>query len=105
MDGDRDADARVGARELLEHKDVGQEVGAGAAVLLRYADSHQAELGQFAEDLARESVVAIPLPGVRLDLLGAEITRQRLDLALLRVELEVQATAPAIERGGKASRA
>jgi hypothetical protein len=50
-------------------------------------------------------VVAIPLPGVRLDLLGAEITRQRLDLALLRVELEVQATAPAIERGGKASRA
>ena len=32
---DRHADARVGARELLEHEDVRQEVGAGAAVLLR----------------------------------------------------------------------
>jgi hypothetical protein len=29
-------------------------------------------------------MVAIPLSGVRLDLLGAEVARQRLDLALLR---------------------
>ena len=33
--GDRHADAGVGARELLEHEHVGEEVGAGAAVLLR----------------------------------------------------------------------
>ena len=81
---DGDADARVGARELLEHEDVGEEVGAGAAVLLRHADAHQAELGELREDLAREAMLAIPLGGVRLDLLPREVAGQRLDLLLLR---------------------
>ena len=40
--GDRHADAGVGARELLEHEDVGEEVGAGTAELLGHADAHQA---------------------------------------------------------------
>ena len=44
--GDGDADPRVAARELLDHEHVGEEVGAGAAVLLRDADAHQAELGE-----------------------------------------------------------
>jgi hypothetical protein len=50
-------------------------------------------------------VVAIPLGGVGLDLLGPEVARERLDLALLRIQLEVQARAPGIRRGCKASRA
>ena len=43
---DRHAHARVGARELLQHEDVREEVRARAAVLLRDADAHQPELGQ-----------------------------------------------------------
>ena len=89
MHGDRDADARVAARELLEHEHVGEEVRAGAAVLLRHADAHQPELGELGEDVAREVVLAIPLGGVRLDLGADEVARERLDLLLLGGELEV----------------
>jgi hypothetical protein len=39
-------------------------------------------------------VVAIPLRSVRLDLLRAKIARERLDLALLRIQLEVQLRLP-----------
>ncbi len=88
---DRDADAGVGARELLEHEDVRHEVGARAAVLLRHADAQQAEIPELGEQLAREPVRAIPVGGVRLDLGGGELARNRLDLALLRRELEVHA--------------
>jgi hypothetical protein len=86
---DGDTDAGVAPRELLEHDGVGEEVGARAAVLLRDADSHQAQLGEFAEELAREAMLAIPLGRVRLDLGPDEVPRERLDLLLLRRELEV----------------
>ena len=86
---DRHPDARVGARELLEHEDVREEVRARAAVLLRHADAHQPELGQLAEELLREAVLAIPLGRVRLDLRLGEVARERLDLPLLGAELEV----------------
>ena len=89
MHGDGDADAGVGARQLLEHEHVRDEVGAGAAVLLRHADAEQPELGQRCEQLPREPVRAIPLGGVRLDLGAGEVARERLDLALLRRQLEV----------------
>ena len=59
--GDGHADAGVGARELLEHEHVGEEVRARAAVLLRHAHAHQAELAELGEQVAREVVVAIPL--------------------------------------------
>ena len=49
--GDGHADAGVGARELLEHEHVGEEVGPRAAVLLGHADPHQAEPSQLAEQL------------------------------------------------------
>jgi hypothetical protein len=102
---DRDAYAGVCARQLLEHEDVREEVGAGAAVLLGHANAHQPELGQLAEQLARKAVVAIPLSGVRLDLLCAEVARQRLDLALLRTQLEVQPTTPGVPSRFRLSRA
>jgi hypothetical protein len=105
VDRDGDADACIRTRQFLEHEDVRQEVGTGPAVLLGHADSHQTELGDLAEELAREAVIAIPLRGVGLDLLRAELARQRLDLALLRIQLEVQAKAPGIRRGCKTSRA
>ena len=89
MHGDGDPDARVGARKLLEHENVGEEIGAGAAVLLRYADSHQSELRELGEDVAWEVVLAVPVGRVRLDLGADEIAGQRLDLSLLGRELEV----------------
>ena len=49
------------------------------------------ELRELVEQLAREPVRAIPLGRVRLDLGGGELARDRLDLALLRRELEVHA--------------
>ncbi len=87
--GDRHADAGVRARELLEHQDVREEARAGTAVLLRHADAHQAELAERSEQLAWKPVRAIPLGGVRLDLGPREVAGERLDLALLRRELEV----------------
>jgi hypothetical protein len=50
-------------------------------------------------------MVAIPVGCVGLDLLRTEIARERLDLALLRIQLEVQAKAPAFRRGCCASQA
>ena len=86
---DRDANAGVGTRELLEHENVGQEVGARAAVLLRDTDAHEPELGELRIEVARESVLAVPVRGVRRDLGVRELTRERLDLPLVVGELEV----------------
>ena len=85
--GDGHADAGVGARELLEHEHVGEEVRARAAVLLGHADAHQPELAQLAEQLAREVVVAVPLGRVRRDPLVGEAPREVADLALVVGEL------------------
>ena len=89
MDGDGDADAGVGARELLEHEDVRDEVRSGAAELLGDADAHQAELAELREELAGEAVLAVPLGCVRRDLGLRDLAGERLDLALLVGEGEV----------------
>jgi len=86
---DSDADTRVAARELLDHEHVREEVGSGAAVLLRHADAHQAELGELGEDVAGKVMFAIPFGRMRLDLGADEVARERLDLLLLGGELEV----------------
>ena len=65
------------------HEHVREEVGPGPAVLLRQADTHQAELGELREDVAGEVVLAVPLGRVRLDLGPHEVARERLDLLLL----------------------
>ncbi len=89
VDADGHPDSGVRPGQLLEDENVGQEIGPGPAVLLRHANAHQAELGELAEDLLREVVLAVPLCGVRLDLRGSELARDRLDIPLLRSELEV----------------
>ncbi len=86
---DRDADTGVGARQLLEDEDVREEVGTGAAELLGDADSHEAELAQLREELARERVVPVPFRCVRCDFGLGDLSGQRLDLALLGGEREV----------------
>ena len=89
MDRDRDADAGVGTRELLQHEGVGEEVRACAAVLLRDAHAHQPQLGQLRVEVAREMVIAVPVRCVRRDLRVRELACERLDLPLVVGELEV----------------
>ena len=87
--GDCHADPRVGARELLEHEDVREEVRARTAVLLRHADAHQPKRGEPRVELPREGVLPVPLGRVRLDLGLGELAREGLDLALLRAQVEI----------------
>ena len=87
--GDGDADARIRAGELLQHEDVGEEVGAGTSELLRHADAHQPELAQLREHLPREGVLAVPAGRVRCDLGVRELAGESLDGALLGGEREV----------------
>ena len=86
---DRDADPRVAPRQLLEHEDVRDEVGAGPAVLLGHADAEEAELTERAQQLPREAVRAVPRGGLGDDPLVRELARERLDLALVGCRLEV----------------
>src|SRR4029079_13956965 len=86
---DGDADARVRTRQLLEHEHVGEEVGAAAAVLLRYADAEQPDLAEALEQRAGEAVVAVPLRRMWLDLVTSELPCEPLDLPLLGRELEM----------------
>jgi len=65
------------------------KVRARASVLFGDAHAHQAELGELREQLTREAVLPVPRRRVRLDVLAREIAGERLDLALLRGELEV----------------
>ena len=103
VDRDRHADARVAARELLEHDDVRDEVGARAAVLLRHADAHQSQLGELRED-ARAGKRCSRSHSAACGAISRahEVARERLDLLLLRRQVEVHA---AIVRGGGERRA
>ena len=85
----RDPDPGVCARQLLEHEDVRQEVGAGPSVLLGHADAHQPDLGEPREDVLREAVLAVPVGRVGRDLGVRELSGERLDLLLLGCQLEV----------------
>src|SRR5262249_13225682 len=83
------ADACVCTRKLFEREDVRDEVRARSAVVLGHSGSHQPELGELREELAWKVVLPVPRRRVRLDLLAREVARERLDLTLLRGELEV----------------
>ncbi len=101
---DRHPHAGVGARELLEHEHVGEEVGARAAVLDGHAHAHQPQLAQMAEDLQREAMLAIPLRRLGRDLLVGEAPRQLAHLALLVVQLVVAHRRLTAQRGARARR-
>jgi hypothetical protein len=89
VDGDRHTDARVGSRKLLEHEDVADKVGAGTPVLLRNAHAEQARLAELRQQLPREAVRAVPRRRLGRDPLIGELPGDRLDLTLLRCQLEV----------------
>jgi len=76
-------DAGVRARQLLEHQDVREKVCASSPVLLRHANTHQAQLRKPTVQLAGKMVLPIPFGCVRIDLGSRELTRQCLNLALV----------------------
>ena len=88
VDGDRDAEAGVRARELLEDEAVAEEVGARAAVRLGDADAHEAELAEVrrgppcGKRCSRSQAAACGR-----DLLVGEAPGERADLALVVGEL------------------
>ena len=85
----RDTYPGIRARELLEHEDVGEEVGAGAAVLLGHTHAEQSQLRELRHELVGKAVLAIPLGGVRCDLRLRQLACQRLDGSVIGGELEV----------------
>ena len=73
---ERDRHRRVDPRELLDREAVGEVVGAAAAVLLRERQAEQPEPAHREHRVDRETVVAVPVGGVRRDL-GRRRTRAR----------------------------
>ena len=74
--GDRHPDSRIGARELLEHEHVRQEVGTRATVGLRNADPHEPEVRELRVQLVGEAVLTIPRGRVGHDLRLGELPGQ-----------------------------
>ena len=79
VDRHRHPHTRIRARELLEHEDVGEEVRAGAAVLLGHAHAHEPELRELRQELVGEAMLAVPAGCVRGDLGLGQLAGQRLD--------------------------
>jgi hypothetical protein len=96
--GDRDRDARVHARELLDRDRVAEVVRAAPAVLLRVRDAHQAELAELRDDLVGEALLAVELLGDGADLAVREVAHQPPDLLLLLAQVELHAAPDAIAR-------
>ena len=86
---DRHPHAGVGARELLQHEDVREKVGARATVLLGDTHAHEPELGELRDQLVGEPMVTVPVGRVRDDLRLGELSGQPLDRALVAGQLEV----------------
>jgi hypothetical protein len=89
MDGDERPERGLAALDLLADERFGDEVEAGAAVLLGDDDSEEAELGHARDHLHVEVMVDVVLDRVREHALVDELTNGRLHLSLLGAELEI----------------
>ena len=89
MDGDQRAECRLAALDLLAGERLGDEVEAGAAVLLGDDDPEDAELRHPLDRIQVEVVVDVVLDGVRQDPVVHEPADGVLQQPLLVGELEV----------------
>src|SRR5690606_16445613 len=69
----RERERAVRPRDLLDADGVALGVHPRAAVLLRDADAEQPEVRELRDDLLREALLLVPLPGVRKDLRAGEL--------------------------------
>ena len=91
MRGDRDRDGRVDTRELLDRDRVRDGVTAGAAVLLRYGETHEPEVAELRDELVGEAPGQVELLGDRLDTLLRERPNRVANQLLLGSQVEVHA--------------
>ena len=89
VDGDQRAERGLAALDLLADERLGDEVEAGAAVLLRNDDSEQAQLRHPLDHAQVEVVVDVVLDRVRQHALVHEGANGVLGEALLVCQLEV----------------
>ena len=87
--GDGERQGAVEAGDLLDHHGDRDGVEGRSSQLLGHRHSQQAQLSQLRDDLARESLFAVPLLRVRLDLPQAEVADHRDELSLAFGRLEV----------------
>ena len=87
--GDGDRDRRVDPRQLLDGDRVRDGVAAGAAVLLRDRQAHEAELGELRDELVGEARLAVELLGDRRHARLGEVADGAPDELLLVGQLEV----------------
>ena len=86
-----DADRLVDPAELLDGDAQAGEVAVGAAVLLGRGEPEEAEVAHLVDDVDREVVVAVPLRGVRRDLLLREVAHRAAELLVVLGQLEAHA--------------
>ena len=89
------ATAGIDAGDLLDGQQVGEGVGAGAAVLLGDQHAEQPHLPHLLEDVGREDVLAVALRGPGLDALDGEAAHLVAEELLVLGEREVDAGAAA----------
>jgi len=79
----------IHARQFFHYNSKLQRTQAGAAVLLRKANAEQTHLGQFGEQIARETTGLVPLHHMRADFAFGELAHRPAQLLLLLCETEV----------------
>ena len=93
--GHRDDDRRRGAHasQLLDREHVGEDVGAGASVLLGHHHPQDPHLAELLDDLRRKAPGLLPLGDARGDLRPRELAHGVADPLLVFGQLEVHGAA------------
>src|SRR5262249_19118407 len=89
MRGNRQRDAGIDARELLDADAVVDRRHRGAAVLLRELDAHEPELRELGDELGRKMLRLVPLADVRPHLGLGEVAHRAAQQRLLFRRTEV----------------
>ncbi len=83
-----DAGRSADPADLFDHQAIGDGVHAGAAILLRHANAHQAHLARLAHRVAREDPLGVGLLGDRLHHLLGKAANLLLQHLLFVTELD-----------------
>ena len=90
MSGDEKPDGTIDAGEFLNHRCVFDVAEAGATVVFRKNDAHQAHLAQLGENFSRKMRGFVPLHDVRSDLVLGKFADGLAELLLFLGEREIQ---------------
>ena len=91
---ERDADAGVGARDLLDGDAQRQKIATRASHVLGEGQPEKAKLPHLADDVVSELVIAVELLGRGRDHLSREVATRITDRLLLRCQFKIHCTNP-----------